>query len=140
MMKAIGSAVVIILVFCISSRGADQKGGTPIGFFGGCEIDLNADKNPDSALLISTLKGYELIVILGSGTNAKAYHVSYPKSKMHLACHWGKQIKETDAGSGKKKGVLFQTNGAYLTLSQPEGASAAYYWTGDKFKEVWISD
>jgi hypothetical protein len=140
MMKKIGLALMTIFILCINGRGADQKGGTPIGFLGGCEMDLDGDKIPDPALLIRTSKGYELIVILGSGLNAKAYHVAYPKSKVHLACHWGKQIKETDAGHGKKRGALYQTNGAYLTLSQPEGAAAAYFWTGDKFKEVWVSD
>jgi hypothetical protein len=140
-MKSFYIALMAVSVLSIS-RGicADQEAGSPIGFIGGCRIDLNADDNPDSALLLDASKGYELIVILSSGLNAKTYHVANPRSKMHLACHHGKQLKETDAGPGKKKGKSYQTNGAYLKLSQPEGASAAYFWSEDKFKEVWLSD
>jgi hypothetical protein len=59
---------------------------------------------------------------------------------MFFTCHYGKQIKETDAGPGRKKGKTYQTNGTYLKLTQPESSSAAYLWSEGKFKEIWLSD
>ena len=131
----------IAFLFC-SPPGTcgDPEAGQPVGFLGGCEIDLNNDGSVDTAFLIDTSRGYELVVLMNMGRTAKSYHLKTVKSKMHFSCHYGKQLKETDAGPGKKKGRTYQTNGTYLKLTQFEGASSAYFWSGDAFKEIWTSD
>jgi hypothetical protein len=139
-MKAFEFLFIAISILYISRPGIcdDQQAGSPIAFIEGCEIDLNADGNPDSVLLINTSKGNKLIVVIGSDT--KAYHLANVKLRPYLSCHYGKQLKETDAGPGIGKGKIYQTNGAYLKLCQPEGACAAYFWLDGKFKEIWLSD
>ncbi len=131
-----------IVFLCLNDPGVcgDPEAGRPVGFLGGCEIDLNADSNADTALLIDTSMGYELVILMKSSATAKYHQLRAFKSKMHLRCHYGKQLKETDAGPGKNKGKTYQTNGTYLKLTQLEGASVAYFWSGDAFKEVWTAD
>ncbi|NDY42609.1 hypothetical protein G3N55_07100 [Dissulfurirhabdus thermomarina] len=120
---------------------ATPQSGLPIGFVGGCEIDLNADGNLDLALLLNTAEGYELVVMMRMGENIKSYVVTSANSKTFLTCHYGKELKATIAGKGKREhGETYQVNGAYLMLTQPESSAAAYFWSKDKFKEVWISD
>jgi hypothetical protein len=135
-------SLTIMFSFFIYPHGAyaDQLAGVPIGFVSGCEIDLNADGVSDSALLIHTSHGYELVVLMRVREQTKSYIVNSSQSKRFLTCEYGKQIRATSIGKGKDKGTIYQTNGTYLLLTQPESSSAAYFWLKDKFKEVWISD
>jgi hypothetical protein len=141
-MRTLISILMAIAFLCLNdlSLCGDPEAGQPIGFLGGCESDLNADGNTDMALLIDTSRGYELVALMKSSAAAKCYHLKVFKSKMHLTCHHGKQLKETDAGPGERKGKTYQTNGTYLKLTQTEGASVAYFWSGDAFREVWTAD
>lgn len=141
-MRSIICMLTSLIVLCFNDPAMcrAQEGGVAVGVLGGCEIDLNADGRTDMVLLLDTSRGYELVALMKSGTASKAYHLKTLKSKMHASCHHGKQLKETDAGPGKKRGKTYPTNGTYLKLAQQEGASVAYFWAGDAFQEVWISD
>lgn len=136
--------IVIISLLFISSicnqAWADQQSGLPIDFVGGCEVDLNADGNLDMALLINTTKGYDLIVLMRFKTALRTFIVADANSKTFLSCHYGKKVKGTDAGPGKRDGKIYKINGAYLKLTQPETSSSVYFWSKDMFKEVWLSD
>ena len=141
-MKALVLLLVASSMLFISGFGmcADNQIESPIGFFGGCSIDLNADGSLDSALLISNGKSYELIVILRLKEGLKSYLLDRNDTLRYLTCNHGKQLKETEAGLGKKTGRIFKINGSYLTLLQPESSEVAYYWSGGKFEKVWLSD
>jgi hypothetical protein len=131
----------IVLILFVSNVYADIKGGMPVKYISSCEVDLNNDNNLDIAILIETLsKEWQLIVLMKSVDGYKSYLVSKNSPNMYLSCHFGKTINETAAGEGKKEQKIYQTPGTFLKLSQPEGASVAYFWNGDGFTEVWTSD
>jgi hypothetical protein len=102
-------------------------------------LDLNNDREPDIALLVESLEGPQLIVLMQTEKGYDAYVLSR-RQGMYLSCHFGKFIKETSAGAGKKEGRTYETPGTYVQLSQPEGAAVAYYWNGRGFTEVWTAD
>jgi hypothetical protein len=139
-MRSLMIIFLALLFFHANHQGANaiQPDGLPIGFIGGCESDLNADGDLDTALLVSTSKDYELIVIMRLGEHTKSYIVNSSKFKRFLTCESGMQIKETTAHPGK--GKVYKTNGQYLLLTQPESSAVAYFWSEGKFKEVWLSD
>lgn len=141
-MKAAILPFIAFSMLFISGQGicAENQIGSPIGYFGGCAIDLNADGNPDSALLISNGKSYELIVILRLKEGLKSYLLDRNESLRYLTCNYGTQLKETDAGPGKKTGRTYKINGSYLTLLQPESSEIAYFWSDGKFEKVWLRD
>lgn len=114
--------------------------GNPLKYISSCELDFNNDDESDIALLVETLRGHELIVLTRSGEGYNAYVLSKEASNMHLSCHFWKFIKETSAGKGEKEGRTHKTPGTYIKLAHPEGSSAAYFWNGSGFKEVWTSD
>lgn len=141
-MRIFGLVCVAFSALFMAGPGicADPRAGSPIGFVGGCEIDLNADGNTDYALLVNSGRSYELIVILRSREGSKSFIVNRSDSLRHLTCRSGRRITQTAAYPGKKPGRTYSTNGAYLTLLQPESSEVAYYWSNGDFKEVWISD
>ena len=140
-MKALGLALAIGAISLMSLPVVcAEQAGSPIAFAGGCKIDLNADGTEDTALLINSGKSYELIVIMRLKEATKSYVLNESNSMRYLACKRGKEIKETGAGPGKKAGRIHRTNGAYLTLLEPESSEAAYFWSDGAFKEVWLSD
>lgn len=131
----------IIIFICFSSNSFSETGdGIPLKYISSCELDFNNDSEPDIALLIETTKGRELIVLMKTATGYNTFVVSREKPNMHLSCHFGKSIKETSAGKGKKEGKVYKTPGSYIQLTQPEGSSVVYFWNGEGFKEVWTSD
>jgi hypothetical protein len=140
-MKALGLALVIVAISLISLPAVcAEQAGLPIAFAGGCNIDLNGDGAEDTALLINMGKSYELIAIMRFKDKTNSYILNKSDSMRYLICKNGKEIKETDAGPGKKVGRIHRTNGAYLTLMQPESSEAAYFWSDGVFKVVWLSD
>jgi len=140
-MKALGLALPIVAIsLIILPVVCAEQAGSPIAFAGGCNIDLNGDGAEDTAILINMGKSYELIVILRLKDGTKSYVLDKSDSMRYLICKNGKEIKETDAGPGKRVGRIYRTNGAYLTLMQPESSEAAYFWSDGAFKEVWLSD
>jgi len=141
-MRIFGLVPIAFSVLFMTGLGicADPQAGSPIGFIGGCAIDLNADGNPDSALLINTGKSYELIVIMRLKEGLKSYVLDRSETSRYLTCNYGTQLKETEVGLGKKPGRTYTTNGFYLALLQPESSAVAYFWSDGKFKEVWLSD
>lgn len=107
----------------------------------GCEIDLNGDFETDITMVVETSRGRELIVLIRTAEGYNAFVLSKVEPYMDISCRIGKTVTETkvfseDGSSGK----VFQTPGAYLQLSEPEGASVAYFWNGSGFSEVWIAD
>lgn len=140
-MKALRMALAIAAISLMSLPVVlAEQAGSPIAFAGGCKIDLNADGAEDTALLINMGKSYDLIVIMQMKEGTKSYVLNKSDSMRYLICKNGKELKETDAGSGKKVGRIYRTNGTYLTLLQPESSEAAYFWSDGAFKEVWLSD
>jgi len=127
-----------ILIFTCNDTYSLTGEGNPLKYISSCELDFNNDHKPDIALLVESLSGRQLIILLKSKNGYEAYVVSKDITNMHLSCHFGKEIKETTAG--KHKGRIFKTSGTYLKLTQPEGASTAFFWNGKKFIEVWTSD
>lgn len=131
----------VFILICLSINAYSITGdGNPLKYISSCEMDFNNDNEPDIALLVETLiGGRQLIVLMKTKSGYDAYYVvGKDLQNMHLSCHFGKIVKETTAG--EKGGRVFKTSGTYLKLSQPEGASVAYFWDGKKFKEVWTSD
>jgi len=134
----------LFLLVCLNSfhlNSIEQEGdGQPLKFISSCEIDLNNDGEADIALLVETIRGRELIVLMRFTSGYNAYIVSKEISGMYLSCHYGKSVKETSAGKGKKERKVYKTPGAYLALTRPEASSVAYFWNGKGFTEVWTSD
>jgi len=142
-MKRIMLSFTAILFFSIHIHVAfaQQMGsGKPIAFVSGCDVDLNKDGDADSALLIHSSSGYELIVIMRLKEGTKSYVLNRSSALRHLTCQYGLQIKETDAGPGKKKGKIYEIDREFITLLQPESSEVAYFWMDGEFKEVWLSD
>src|SRR3989344_6207147 len=104
--------------------------GSPLKYISSCELDFNNDDEPDMALLVETLRSRELIVLMKTDKGYDAYVLSKGASNRHLSCHFGKFIKETSAGKGKKEEKTHKTPGTYIKLAHPEGPSAAYFWNG----------
>jgi hypothetical protein len=139
MAKWLTTVCLSILLWFIPHPAAPEEGdGVPLKYISSCEIDLNNDKQVDIALLVETVRGRELIVLLQTADGYKAYLLMRGKNGMHLSCHFGKNIKETCAGSGT--GRVYETPGTYIQLTQPEASSIAYFWDKDGFKEVWTRD
>lgn len=103
-----------------------------------CELDLNNDGNLDIAISIETSRGKEVIALLKNGNGYNAFVLRSGKSNMYLSCLHGENIYETSAGKGTRK--TYKTLGSYIQLTQPEGASVAYFWNGSGFNEVWTAD
>lgn len=143
-MRRILFASTAMLFFVLTFQGGFAQPvveiGNPISFVGGCEADLDKDGDQDSALLIHTSRGYELIVILRSDQGAKSYVLNRSDAGRRLACKYGTEIKETGAGPDKGERRTFKIDGAYVTLLQPESSEVAYFWTAGDFKEVRLSD
>jgi hypothetical protein len=120
---------------------AESGAGTPYKYISSCEIDLNGDGLSDIAQLIESIRGRELIALLqtDSGYSACLISRNVPDG-MFLSCHFGNLIKETEAGTGHSDLKTYKTTGTYIKLYYPEGSSIGYYWNGNKFEEVWLSD
>ena len=118
---------------------AESGSGTPLKYISSCEIDLNNDDEVDITLLVETVRGRELIALIKIENGYKAYLLSKGKEDMQLSCHFGREIKETSTGKGKRKGKVYEINGAYIKLTLPESSSVVYFWTDSGFKEVWTS-
>jgi hypothetical protein len=132
--------LMIIISGLISVSFAETGTGMPLKYISSCEIDLNDDNEPDIAMLVETIRGRELIVLMRTGNGYNAFVVARDKANMFLSCHFGKYVKETGAGKGGEKRKVYETPGTYIKLTQPEGSSVVYFWTGKGFKEVWTSD
>ncbi|MBI5417586.1 hypothetical protein HZA55_06525 [Candidatus Poribacteria bacterium] len=134
------SSFFIINIFTNANIYAFKGNGYPFKYISSCEIDLNNDNEPDIALLVETLTGRQVIILIKTKKGYNAFVVSKGKPDMHLSCHFGKYVKETTAGKGKREGKVYKTPGTYIQLALPEGSSVAYFWDGKGFKEVWTSD
>lgn len=56
-MQALGLALAMAAISLMSLPDVCAgQAGSPIAFVGGCQVDLNADGNEDTALLINTEK------------------------------------------------------------------------------------
>ena len=130
----------VIILIGSSSYAFNGTGSVPIKYISSCELDLNSDDKTDIVFLIESTKDRELIILMRTSTGYNAFIVSKGKPDMQLSCHFGKSIKETLAGKGKRESKVYETPGAYVQLAQPEGSSVIYFWTGDGFKEVWTAD
>ena len=138
-------ALIVCLVVALGAASAEVPGGQgngqPLKYINSCEIDLNGDSESDVALLVETVRGRELIVLLKAAAGYSAFVLATDKPSMYLSCHLGKTVTETVAGLGHKTmGKVYQTPGAYLELSEPEGARLAFFWNGTGFQEVWTAD
>ena len=138
--------LVTIVLVCRSNSFSETGNGVPLKYISSCELDFNNDNEPDIALLVETLKYRELIVLMRAADGYDAFVVSKkPFSKgsivaVHLSCHFGKFIKETEAGKRKnEEAKIFETPGTYFQLFLPEHSSAAYFWNGSGFTEVWTA-
>ena len=133
------------LAFFISigiAWASDPLDGSPIAYLDGCEVDLNKDGIKDSAMLIKNKNEYELFVIMRFFDGPKLFVINRSNEPRYLSCRYGRQIKETVAGPEAKRGKIYNINGSYLALEQPEVSVVAYFWSESegKFKEVWLSE
>lgn len=131
---------MLIILGTVLYSSAETGAGMLLKYISGCELDLNGDNNADITLLLETTNGRQLIVLLSNSKGYNAFILSKDKPNMSLSCHFGKSIKETAAGKGKKDGREYHTLGTYIQLKQPEGSSVVYFWHQNGFKEVWTSD
>jgi len=133
--------VVAGILFINAALFGSSGAGTPFKYISSCEIDLNDDDRCDLAMLIETIEGRELIVLLRMEGGYEAFLLSRNiDENCHLSCHFGSTISETEAGDNSEARRQFEVPGAYLTLYQPEGAAIAYFWDGNGFMDIWISD
>ena len=133
--------IIFFLSLFIKQVYPDTGNGEPLKYISSCQIDLNNDDKPDIALLVETVRGWELIVLMKTEKAYNAFVVSEGKEGMYLSCHFGEYIKETMAGKGhSEKARVFKTPGTYIELTQPECCSAAYFWNGNGFTEVVTAD
>ena len=134
--------VCLITIFIILTLNAFAQTGTgaPLKYISSCEIDLNNDNEPDIVLLVETIKGQELIILMRKAGGYNAFIVSKVTPGMVLSCHFGKNVCETKAGKGNRKGKVYKTPGTYIKLSQPESSSVVYFWNNNTFQKVWTSD
>jgi hypothetical protein len=143
-MKRGAAPILAILIVTLggSSNAMSWPGnGNPLKYISSCELDLNNDGESDVVLLVETLRGRELIVLMKTNAGYDAYEVAKANPSMHLSCHFGNAVKETDAGKKEgDKGRVYKTPGTYIQLSQPEGSAVAYFWNGRGFTEVWTAD
>jgi len=109
----------------------------PIKFISGCEIDLDKNGEADLALLIESSDGCKLIVLMKFNGIYKSYALFDNCNMMNLSCKYGFELRETSTGNSK--GKIYNTNGTYIVLSQPEGSKMAFFWSKNKFKQIWIS-
>ncbi len=130
----------ICLFSGVSSAESDIGIGMPMKYISSCEIDLDNNNASDIALLVETVRDRELIVLMKGDKRYEAFLLTTGKKGMLLSCHFGKYVKETSAGRGKKEGKIFETLGTYVKLKQPEGATVVYFWHKNSFKEVWTAD
>jgi hypothetical protein len=129
------------ILFINAAPFGSSGAGTPFKYISSCEIDLNDDDRCDLAMLIETIEGRELIVLLRTEAGYEAFLLARKiDENFHLASHFGKTIRDTEAGDDSEVRRQFEVPGAYLTLYQPEGAATAYFWDGIGFTEVWVSD
>lgn len=142
MKRCVGYIIFILIIIgsyttdAISLTGS----GSPLTYISSCQLDFDDDDEPDIALLVETLRNPELIALIKTDKGYDAYVLSKVASNMRLSCHFGKFIKETSAGKGEKERRTHKTPGTYIKLAHPEGSSAAYFWNGSGFTEVWTSD
>jgi|GEM_PF-7087252 len=133
--------IAIILSGICYSLPQEYGYGLPLKYITGYEIDLNNDNEPDIAMIIETSRGRELMALIKTAEGYNTFVLSEADSTMILLCQIGKTITETTAGTGHKaSGKVYQTPGTYLELSEPEGASVAFFWNGSGFTEVWTAD
>lgn len=129
--------VMLVLTLCPISAGNLTGSGVPLKYISSCEIDFNADGQPDLAFLVETLLGRELIVLIRTDKGYNSFTVSKGRPNMYLTCHFGNTVRQSTALGDAK---VYKTPGTYLKLHQPEGASVVYFWDGSGFKEVWTTD
>ena len=103
-----------------------------------CQIDLDRDGREDLAVFMRTGEEHELVVLLSRLSGYETRSLFHGEPSLVLACKLGDSVVETTAA--RHAGARHETGGTYLTLSQPEGASFAFYWAGSKFQEVQASD
>jgi hypothetical protein len=110
----------------------------PVKLISGCQLDLNGDQIADIAELIETERGRELVMLLRTDSGYTAF--TFPdtlSTDFELSCVQGELIQgNTDGGEMVER----KTTGSYLILAQPESAAFAYFWNGNTFELVWISD
>lgn len=133
-------SLFLFFLVCLTAS-ADNGTINPFKYIDSCQLDLDSNKLTDLVFLAETVNGRELIILLNSKKGYKAYNIKAGEY-MLLACRTGKTVAESavfnDNENSKRK--TFKTKGAFLELYQPEGAAAAYFWSKNKFKEVWTAD
>jgi hypothetical protein len=139
-----------ILVACVmtaalgvadSTRVSDPGDGMPLKYLSSCEIDLNVDGEADIAMLVETVRGWELIALMKTAVGYDTYVVSDDKDGMYLYCYYGFTVTEfpfDDTLTVAER--TYKTPGTYLELVYPEASAVAYFWNGSGFTEVWTSD
>lgn len=126
-----------ILVHCCIINFSCQLLGMPPKNISACEIDLDKNGETDLAFVIQNSEGCKLIVLMQINGAYKAFLLFNRCENMNLSCNYGYSLKETTTGN--LEGKEFKTNGTFLLLSNPESSKVAFFWTGNKFKKVWIA-
>ncbi len=116
----------------------DSTTARPVILVSSCQLDLNGDQIADIAELIDSQRGRELVILLRTDSGYTA--ITFPETlstEFELSCVQGVLIRGyTDGGEMVER----KAPGAYLILVQPESAAFAYFWNGNAFELVWISD
>jgi len=119
---------------------AQEENGLPLKYISSCEIDLNQDGFSDIALLVETVRGTELLALLKTKDGYNTFILKRDVNGVLLRGIYGKTVEETKSGIGKSDAKIYQTPGAYLSLSAPEGSESVFFWNGKDFTEVWTAD
>lgn len=105
-----------------------------------CQILFDDDKVKDLAVLVSSEKISNLYILIPKGSRVDKELVFEKTENMTLSCEKGSEIIETLAGENQKRKAKHKTNGYYIKLKQPEGASVAIFKIGNQVKKVWLED
>jgi hypothetical protein len=141
------TAILMACTMMVALGGADSihaanpGDGQPLKYISSCEIDLNADGEADIAILVETVRGWELIALMKTSDGYNSYVVTDNRKGMYLYCHYGYTVTEFPFDDTKSEAErTYKTPGTFLELVYPESSAVAYFWNGNGFTEVWTSD
>ena len=145
LMLAATAALLATLLPAPRILAGEMLEGLPLGYAGGCSLDLDRDGERDMAMLLTAGQGREavtsLVVLLARGDGYEARVPARDAGAVLLTCHYGDTVTESGVAAEEgREPDIHEINGPYLRLTLPESFSAVYYWREEAFVEVVTAD
>ena len=131
-------AVSIFVCFWDSAQGAEYA--RPVKFYKGCEVDFDNNGFTDVAMLVQTTKGVELMVIMKNKSGGRAFLLHEGSGLPRLSCRYKESVNAIVQIVGENKKAPHTINAHVIVMIRPEAATWLYYWEGNGFSELWLSD